>query len=157
VQASPLESKSSIFLIILQNYTTVSKFISYDIQPPGPWCLMAQQPWVTAVEPTAVGPHGREGQPPWPTAVGAYSSCATMAGPTAVAHDGKGCAATVAYGGRSPFLYKSQKLAWKCHKNSEKKEREVWEGEESEGRSSEALPVLRFIGKYFVDFNPFST
>jgi hypothetical protein len=39
----------------------------------------------------------------------------------------------------------------------QKKEREGWEGEESEGQRSEALLVLRFIGKYFINFNPFST
>jgi hypothetical protein len=64
--------------------------------------------------------------------VEAYSSWATAAWPTAVAHGGRGRAAVVAYGSRSPNLYKSRKLARKCHKNS-KKRREGCEGEESEG------------------------
>jgi hypothetical protein len=86
------------------------------------------------------------GQPWWPTVVEAYSSCATVAGPTVVAHGGKGCAATVACGGRSPLLYKSQKLAQKCHKKSEKKKERVGKEKRVRGRSSEALPVIRFIG-----------
>jgi hypothetical protein len=78
-------------LIILQNYTTISKFTSFDNQPS---CA-------TAVGPTATAPTGvKAGQPPWPTAVEAYSSCAMVVGPTVVGHDGRGCATTVAYGGR---------------------------------------------------------
>jgi hypothetical protein len=78
-----------IFLIILQNYTTVWKFIKFDHQPS----------WATAVAgPTAIahggwanahGPHGREGQPLWTTTVEAYSPCATAAGLTAVGHGGR--------------------------------------------------------------------
>jgi hypothetical protein len=54
--------------------------------------------------------------------------------------------AAVDHGSRKLGLHKSRKLAQSCHSNS-KKEREGCEGEESEveGRSSEALLVLRFI------------
>jgi hypothetical protein len=54
----------------------------------------------------------------------------------------------VTYDGRSPLLYKSRKLALKYHKNSEKKKERVGKDKRVRGRSSEALPVLRFIGKY---------
>jgi hypothetical protein len=93
----------------------------------------------------------------WPTAVETYSPCATTASPTAVAHSGRGYFAAVAYGGRSVVPYKSRKLAWKCHKNSKKKKERVGKEKRVRPRRSEALLVLRFIGKYFVDFNPFST
>jgi hypothetical protein len=55
--------------------------------------------------------------------------------------------ATVAHGDKFPLLYIRRKLAWKCHNNSGKKEREGWEGKgrRVRGWSSEALPILRFI------------
>jgi hypothetical protein len=100
-----------------------------------------------------------------PTAVAAvgHGGWANSHGPprawrlAAVAHSGRGCATAVAYGGRSPLLYKSWTLARKCHKKSEKKKERVEKEKRVRGRSSEALPVLHFIGKYFVDSNPFST
>jgi lipid-A-disaccharide synthase-like uncharacterized protein len=81
------------FLIILQNYTTVSKFIRFN----------DQTPWRTAVEgPTTVahggltkgrGLNGREGQPPWPkTVVGPGGGVPPARGgwdPAAVGHSGR--------------------------------------------------------------------
>jgi hypothetical protein len=66
--------------MILQNYTTVQIF-------------RFRQSIAMGAGPTAAGPHGRGGQPPWPMAVGIYSTCATAAGPTVVAHGGKDYAA----------------------------------------------------------------
>jgi hypothetical protein len=59
-------------LFILQNYTTVLKFIRFDHrhEPRG---------YVNGR-----GPNGREGQPLWSTTVEACSPCATAAGPTVV-------------------------------------------------------------------------
>jgi hypothetical protein len=42
-------------------------------------------------------------------------------------------------------------------KTFETKKERVGKEKRVRGRSSEALPVLRFIGKYFADFNPSST
>jgi hypothetical protein len=56
-----------------------------------------------------------------------------------------GLAIVVAYGGRSPALYISRKLAWKCHKILEKKKERVGKEKRVRGRSNEALSVLRFI------------
>jgi hypothetical protein len=67
------------------------------------------------------------------------------AGPTAVGHDGRGCATAVAYGGRSALPNKTRKLARKYHKNSEKKKERFGKEKRVRGQSSEALPVLRFI------------
>jgi hypothetical protein len=55
--------------------------------------------------------------------------------------------AAVAHGGKFPLLYLRRKLARKCHNNSGKKRKRGLgrRGKESEGWSSEALPVLRFI------------
>jgi hypothetical protein len=58
----------------------------------------------------------------------------------------------MAHGGRSPALYKSRKLARKCHNNSEKKEREGW-GEESEGAEQRSSADSSLHYWYFVDFN----
>jgi hypothetical protein len=46
-----------IFLIILQNYMTVSKFYNFDNHSPG----------ATAVRQSPVGPNGHGGQLPWAT------------------------------------------------------------------------------------------
>jgi hypothetical protein len=52
----------------------------------------------------------------------------------------------MAYGGKFPTLYVSRKLARKCHKNLGKRKRGLGRrGRRARGRSSEALPVLRFI------------
>jgi hypothetical protein len=102
-----------IFLIILQNYITISKFYGFD----------NHSPWATAVRPIVMAPHGCGGQPLWVTAVEDSSSCATAARPNVVAHDGKAHAAAVAYSGRFAALYIRRKLVRKCHKISEKRKR----------------------------------
>jgi hypothetical protein len=61
------------------------------------------------------------------------------------------------YNGRIAFLRISRKLARKCHKNSKKKEREGWEGEESEGAEQQSFAGSSLHYKYFADLNPFST
>jgi hypothetical protein len=80
-----------------------------------------------------VGPYGFGGQPSWATAASDKPSCATAASQTAVAHGGMARPAVVAYGGKFPLLYISQKLARKCHKNLGKRKRWLGRrGEESE-------------------------
>jgi hypothetical protein len=95
-----------IFLIILQNYTSLENLSDLTTNRRAPW----RPPWATTVAgPTAIAhdgwangrvPNGREGQPLWATVIGPATVghggrspalaqyVPTVAGPTAIAHGG---------------------------------------------------------------------